>query len=346
MLAQHHIEACLVWQRALLKFAYIFGKTTLTLAQEGFCRPSETDDSSTEANNFEGTGMGSGEGTKNVSNEIENQEQVEGLQDENDQDSPADDDDTKDGKDDMLDLEDDFGGTTQDVQEQDEENKEEGSKDGDDDEEEDVDEELGKVDPLDPTAVDDKFWEDKEDSRDENRSPEPEEQSGQKAGKDDSADVGERQEQSEHTKADDGDETAAEKDEPDSKPPPDDGGAEEDGPETSAEGEEAPETEQGPRQELPEMDLDEQTLDLPDDLELDLPHEEEAEDDEIDAELQADAIGEFDQSQPLTVPLMQCLSQTKPSPPMMTLSTIITVKKIRRSRAMQIWNRMLSSKKI
>lgn len=282
-LVNDHINQYIGWHRALLKFMYIFAQTTLTLAKEGFCRPTESDEGASEASNFEGTGMGSGEGTKNVSDQIENQEQVEGLEDEQDQDAPADQDDST-GKDDMLDMDDDFGGKTQDVNEE-ESDKE--SDDGEDRDEEDLDEELGKVDPLDPTAVDDKFWDDKEEQQDDAKSPPPEEQSGQNAGVNDASEVGERREPDKAENRDDpapdegeeakgeekGTEPELEKDNPDSAPD-----------ETE---DDAAEAEEGPRQELPDVNMDEQTLDLPDDLELD-GHRSGEEDDEIDDELNED----------------------------------------------------------
>ncbi|KAK9894542.1 P-loop containing nucleoside triphosphate hydrolase protein [Cystobasidium minutum MCA 4210] len=282
-LVQSHMDRFIVWYRALIKFAYIFAQTTLTLATEGFCRPTESEEGPSEASTFEGTGMGSGEGSKNVSDEIENQEQVEGLENEQEQeDDQSNQKDEKDGKDDMLDMEDDFGGKTQDVDQQ-----ESGDQSDDDEQEEqdDVEEELGKVDPLDPSAVDDKFWDDKEEPKDEGQSPEPEEQSGQDPGTNDSGNMGERQEAEKDSKDDpapqDKKDAAGDDAKLEDEQQEGDSGPEE----TEEDGVEAQE---GPRHELPDMNLDEQTLDLPDNLDLDLPANIEEEDDEIDDELEPD----------------------------------------------------------
>lgn len=285
------LDQYIAWQRALLKFAYILAQTTLTLATEGFCRPSEPEDGPGQANNFEGTGMGSGEGTTNVSDQIENQEQVEGLANEQEQDSPANQGEER-GKDDMLDMEDDFGGKTEDVDQQDSDKE---SDDGEDrDEGSDVDDELGNVDPLDPSAMDDKFWEDKQDQQNDAQSPPPDEQSGQKAGEEDPSGLGEREEPKKEEERDapdgpapeskaDGPESELENQNPDIAPDA-----------LEEEANDAEEAEEGPRQELPDVQMDETTLDLPDDLQLDTHRsDDEDEDDEMDDELQADQQSEF-----------------------------------------------------
>lgn len=281
----------MAWNRALLKFMYIFARTTLTLANEGFCRPLESDDNALgEANNFDGTGMGTGEGSKNVSDQIENQEQVEGLEDQQEGESPDDKNDTA-GTDEMLDMDDDFGGKTQDVAERD--SDEPSDNDEDEQDENDLDEELGKVDPLDPTAVDDKFWDDKnEEQQGDDKAPPPEEQSNQNAGAKDTSEIGERQEPSKSEDRDEpndegedanGQEGAIEQESADERPDQDDGMAEEI-PENQIE-----EDEEGRRQELPEVDMEERTLDLPEDMNLD-PHSNDEEDDAIDDELIPDQL--------------------------------------------------------
>ena len=64
------------------KLCYVLGRVMLDLAQKGYCKPSEQDDSKDggEGTEVEGTGMGTGSGDKNVSNEITEESQVEGLQ--------------------------------------------------------------------------------------------------------------------------------------------------------------------------------------------------------------------------------------------------------------------------
>jgi midasin len=147
--------------KALYKLSYILGKTMLNLAEKGFCKPSEADKSKQqdgEGETSDGTGMGAGTGDKNVSDQIEDESQVEGLrgeEEEEENDKPEDKD--EEGEDNAFDMEDDFEGEMADRDGDD--NDEEGDEDGDD---ADHDEHVGDVDPLDPGAVDEKFWDEEE----------------------------------------------------------------------------------------------------------------------------------------------------------------------------------------
>ncbi|WWC86817.1 uncharacterized protein L201_001696 [Kwoniella dendrophila CBS 6074] len=147
--------------KAAYKLSYVVGRVMLDLAQKGFCKPSEQSEDDGQGGDgemVEGSGMGTGTGDKNVSNEIKEESQVEGLQgeeeeEENDQQKGEDE------NDDAFSMDEDFEGKLEDGKE----NEEQGSGDEDDDEEEeDHDEHVGDVDPLDPGAVDEKFWGDEE----------------------------------------------------------------------------------------------------------------------------------------------------------------------------------------
>ncbi len=150
--------------KSAYKLSFVVGRVMLDLAQKGFCKPSEESDSSKDGedgNAVEGTGMGAGTGDKNVSSEIEEEGQVEGLQGEQEEEYEGDGEDRKD-EDDTVSMEEDFEGALGEGKENDDQD---GSDDGD--EKEDIDEHAGDVDPLDPGAVDEKFWgdKDKEDER-------------------------------------------------------------------------------------------------------------------------------------------------------------------------------------
>ena len=138
--------------KSTYKLCYVLARVMLDLAQKGYCKPSEQDDSKDggEGTEVEGTGMGTGSGDKNVSNEITEESQVEGLQGEEEEE--GDDEGNKD-EDDAVSMDDDFAGDMGEGKEK--EGDEEGS---DEEEEEDHDEQVGDVDPLDPGAVDEKFW--------------------------------------------------------------------------------------------------------------------------------------------------------------------------------------------
>lgn len=134
------------------KLCYVVGRIQLDLAEKGFCKPSEGEDAGdadAEGDTVDGTGLGTGSGLKNVSSEIEEEGQVEGLQGEEDE--PEEEDGAGDD-DDAVSMENDFDGKLGDGKE------DEGDDDGDDDGDSAPDEHVGDVDPLDPGAVDEKFW--------------------------------------------------------------------------------------------------------------------------------------------------------------------------------------------
>ena len=138
------------------KLAYVVGRLMLDLAQKGFCKPqeaSETDDQADgeDGEALEGTGMGAGSGDTNVSSEIHEESQVEGLQGE-ENDGEENEDDVGDAKDDHVEMEEDFEGHLEDRQDAEDVDESDGGSDGD------HDEHAGDVDPLDPGAVDEKFW--------------------------------------------------------------------------------------------------------------------------------------------------------------------------------------------
>jgi midasin len=152
--------------KSTYKLAYVVARLVLDLAQKGFCKPQEESDGKDDnagGETVDGTGMGSGTGDKNVSSEIEEESQVEGLQGEKEEDGPEED---KEKEDDAVSMDEDFEGDLGDAKEKDDDG--EGSE-GDDDEER--DDHVGDVDPLDPGAVDERFWgdEEKEEQKDDGK---------------------------------------------------------------------------------------------------------------------------------------------------------------------------------
>ncbi|GMK55960.1 hypothetical protein CspeluHIS016_0210160 [Cutaneotrichosporon spelunceum] len=156
------VAAHLAATKAIYKLNYVVARIMLDIAQKGFCKPQEESDDAQDGEDgeVEGTGMGAGSGEKNVSNEITDESQVEGLQGEEEQEEEQNGD--KDEDDDNVDMDDDFDGALEDGKE-----KEEGEED-EEGEDEDLDDHVGDVDPLDPGAVDEKFWGDEEEEKKEN----------------------------------------------------------------------------------------------------------------------------------------------------------------------------------
>lgn len=99
-----------------------------------------------------GTGLGEGVGDKNVSKEIEDESQVEGLKDEKDD---TDGEAERAEEDDAIEMNEDMGGQLQYVPDAEYEQQEDDSEEQND---EDLDEQIGDLDAHDPSAVDEKLW--------------------------------------------------------------------------------------------------------------------------------------------------------------------------------------------
>ncbi|KAG1843016.1 P-loop containing nucleoside triphosphate hydrolase protein [Suillus subalutaceus] len=114
-------------------------------------------------------GLGEGTGLENVSKEIEDESQVEGLKGDQ---GEAQDDQAHGADDNTIEMSEDIGGEMEDV-------PDDGAQDGDQeeddgDEQEEPDEQLGKLDAGDPNAVDEKLWGDESaesDSADQDQVP-------------------------------------------------------------------------------------------------------------------------------------------------------------------------------
>lgn len=160
------------WTKALFKLDIVICSVLHTLSTQGFCKPPDLDDSKNgedAAEGVEGVGLGEGSGSQNVSKDIEDESQVEGLQGEEEQDAT----DNKDNKcdNDAIEMSDDFGGDMEDVPDS-------GSQDGegsDQESEADPEERLGNLDSTDPSAIDEKLWGDEHGPDDDH----PQEKTGQ-----------------------------------------------------------------------------------------------------------------------------------------------------------------------
>lgn len=141
------------FHRFLCNLATISAQSFCQVASQGFCSPSE--DAPTEAGKSEklegGTGLGEGEGAEDISKDVQDDEDLTELAQEKNR---------EEGKDEIEDqenavnmdqeeLEGDIGDAA--------DNEEEGKSRSDEGEGE-LDDEVGDVDDLDPTAVDEKLW--------------------------------------------------------------------------------------------------------------------------------------------------------------------------------------------
>lgn len=145
-----HLETC--------KLGLQLARSFTSLAREGFCRPSKSTDGEEQSGKLEsGTGLGDGEGAEDISKDVGDDEDLSELA------QSAQKEDKQDGEmenaEDAVDMgNDDLEGESADHEEQksDDENQDH----SDEEEGQDMDEETGSVDDLDPTAVDEKLWDD------------------------------------------------------------------------------------------------------------------------------------------------------------------------------------------
>ncbi|KAF9242636.1 midasin nuclear AAA ATPase [Melanogaster broomeanus] len=157
--ASELLESLARWTRALFKLDYILCSVVHTLGTRGFCIPPETEEGEgaedeTGTKELEGTGLGEGTGNENVSKEIEDESQVEGLKGEEREEGEGMQRDKGKDEENTIEMSEDFGGEMEDVPDE--------SDEGDDEEkgedEQGPDEQLGKLDKSDPAAVDEKLW--------------------------------------------------------------------------------------------------------------------------------------------------------------------------------------------
>lgn len=239
-------------------------------------QPSEDDgsggDAGADGKTTDGTGMADGQGATNVSKDIEDESQVEGLEGEVDkkEEKPEE----KEGDDDAVEMSMDFDGEMEDRGDGDKEDDEDGD-DSDSESQADPDEQIADVDPLDPSSVDEKFWGD-EASKDSSKNEEINQETTKQAGESEMA-AKEDEAPAPQPKTDDN-ATEASKDEPKDQPQPQEDGTETGGDaedeNAEAEGEDegdddgdaVPQTEDGERldERMPEAD----NLDLPDDMQV------------------------------------------------------------------------------
>ncbi|GAA5965287.1 hypothetical protein JCM21900_005694 [Sporobolomyces salmonicolor] len=169
-LLSRHLSAFSDWHKSSLKLNHVLASILKELATEGFCRPAEDDgkggnDAETDGKTTEGTGMAEGTGAKNVSNEIEDESQLEGLESDVPQEK-KDEKNEEEGDDDAVEMNQDFEGEMEDRGDGEKDEKEDGESDEEDDDQPEPEEQVADVDPLDPSSVDEKFWGDDNPSED------------------------------------------------------------------------------------------------------------------------------------------------------------------------------------
>ncbi|RHY65930.1 hypothetical protein DYB30_003550 [Aphanomyces astaci] len=224
VVAWHHqlLSDVVYVHKSMSKCDYVMIRIFRTLLSNGFCKaPEESEEKDGGGNmNFEddveGTGMGEGDGKKDVSDQIEDEEQLLGLKGDEPQEPPEKKKDEDQDK--GLEMQNDFDGAMEDVPEDDD--KDDDDKDEDDKEE--LDREMGEFDE--DNIVDEKRWGEDSDDEDENIDKEKEKF-------DDQSKMDEGEALEDEVRGKDGDEDEKDKkeeDKPKEKPPADNAGNDDD----------------------------------------------------------------------------------------------------------------------
>uniref|UniRef100_K9J478 Midasin n=1 Tax=Desmodus rotundus TaxID=9430 RepID=K9J478_DESRO len=159
----------LATHRSTAKLLSVLAQVFTELAQKGFCLPKEfmedsAGEGATEFHDYEGGGIGEGEGMKDVSDKIENEEQAEDTfqkGQEKDKEDPDSKSDIKD-EDNAIEMSEDFNGKMHDGELEQEEDDEKSDSEG-----EDLDKQMGDLNGEEADKLDERLWGDDDDEDDE-----------------------------------------------------------------------------------------------------------------------------------------------------------------------------------
>lgn len=154
--------------RNFTKLAFVVTRVFRSLLVNGFCAPIEDEEDSDGDNDDKemgGVGMGEGEGKNDVSEEIEDEEQLLGLRgDEQNEQQPRDEQDEN--KDTGMEMSTDFDGALENL------DSDENNENDDENEQEQLDREMGDIDQEDENVIDEKLWNGDDDDADDNEGDE------------------------------------------------------------------------------------------------------------------------------------------------------------------------------
>ncbi|KAL7273036.1 AAA ATPase midasin [Rhizina undulata] len=253
------VQGSVSYHRSMCKATWLLATSAVTLLSKGFCMPAEKSDEPGESNGVEtGTGLGEGEGMDDISKDIKADEDLSELVQEKDKEEKKEIEEEKDA----VDIEDEMEGQMGDMKEKEDEENDKGSGDEEEDE---MDEETGDVDDLDPTAVDEKLWDEKgdDDSKEKEGGDNMKNKENSRDDMDAKKENGKEGEKSEEKEGKEGDEEM------------DDSESEGEGADENDEVK--PQDKEGADEHIPEVD----TLDLPEGMELDADEKSDGEDDDM-----------------------------------------------------------------
>ncbi|XP_042318311.1 midasin isoform X2 [Sceloporus undulatus] len=154
--------------RSTGKLLSVLANIFTELAQKGFCLPKElTEDAAgeggTEFHDYEGGGLGEGEGKKDVSDKIEHEDQVEDTYQKGQEKQNEDPESNSDieGEDNAVEMSEDFEGKTYDGEKESQEDDEKS------DDDEDLDKQMGNLGDAEADKLDERLWGDDDDDDDD-----------------------------------------------------------------------------------------------------------------------------------------------------------------------------------
>ncbi|KAM9018411.1 midasin isoform 3-T4 [Ara ararauna] len=204
-----YLTVSLASHRSTGKLLSVLTSIFTELAQKGFCLPKElledeAGEGATQFHDYEDGGIGDGEGKKDVSDKIENEDQIEDSfqkgeeKEKEDQDSKPD----IEGEDNAIEMSEDFEGKMHD------EEQEKKEDDENSDEEEELDKQMGNLDNAEADdKLDERLWGDEDEDNDEDDSskteetgPGMDEEDSELVAKDDNLGAGNKDNKKQHPK--------------------------------------------------------------------------------------------------------------------------------------------------
>ncbi|XP_054474709.1 midasin [Anoplopoma fimbria] len=179
-MVRYYVAVSLGAHRSTGKLLSVLASIFTELAQKGFCLPQDLmaggdGEGATEFHDYEGGGIGEGEGTKDVSDKIENEDQVEDTLQEGQEKEEEEDKGNIKAEDNAIEMSEDFDGQMQDGDENEAGEDDESAKE----EDEELDKKMGDLGEGQTDTLDERMWGDDEDDDDEEEGSDKEEESGQ-----------------------------------------------------------------------------------------------------------------------------------------------------------------------
>ena len=138
------------FNRATCKLDSVLCSIFSNIFQKGFCISKVSEDEETgKEEEADGMGVGEGQGKKDVSNEIEDQDEVEGMKNEKQEESGAPIPEEKDA----VEMDTDFDGVLEDLETDEKEEEKSDGEGSESDEDQDMNEEMGDLDARDADVV-------------------------------------------------------------------------------------------------------------------------------------------------------------------------------------------------